>query len=135
MFARGRSPNEAAVLKFNLDGGRGSQKLMTHYIFADDLILRNDSTKDKRDAYVEKYGGLKDTGVAHTLILGLMKGGKETFDVTQFFFDKLIVVDALQKAFPKAQIFLANDLKQDNLACGIGPHSSRNPLHSDHWSL
>ena len=134
VYARSHHPNDVALLKFNLDGGRGSQKLVTQYLFDDDPTLSADATEEAREAYMKQNGGLKDTGVMHTLILGLMKGGKETFEVTRFFFDGLISRKKLEKAFPNAQIFLPNDLKQDNLASGMGPHSSRNPLHSNHYS-
>ena len=69
------------MIQFNLDGGRGSQKLMAHYVFDDDPVLSDDSTEEDRKAYAAKYGGYKDTGIAHTLILGWIKGGKEDYDV------------------------------------------------------
>ena len=134
IMVRHRHPNDVAVMKFNLDGGRGSQKLMIQCIFDDDPILREDATEEEREAYSQKNGGLKDTGIRHTFVLGLIKGGKESFEITRFLFDNLVQLRVLESAFPKAAIFLPNDLKQDNLACGIGPHSSRTPLHSDHWS-
>ena len=34
VYCRGRDRKEVAVVKFGLDGGRGSQKLMTHMIFS-----------------------------------------------------------------------------------------------------
>ena len=134
VMIRGYHPSNVAVMKFNLDGGRGSQKLMAHYIFDDDPILKEGSTEEDREVYGKEHGGLKDTGMRHTLILGLLKGGKESFAVTCFLYNKLVQLRVLERAFPNAEIFLPNDLKQDNLACGIGPHSSRMPLHSNHWS-
>ena len=134
ILVRDRHPNDVAVMKFNLDGGRGSQKLMIQCIFDDDPILSEDATEEEREAYSKKHGGLKDTGIRHTLILGLVKGGKESFEITRLLFDNLVQLRVLERAFPNAEIFLPNDLKQDNLACGIGPHSSRTPLHSNHWS-
>ena len=41
---------------------------------------------------------------------------------------------ALEAAFPNSKVFILNVLKQSNLACGIGTHSSRYPLHSNLWS-
>ena len=66
IYSRGRHPKEVAVLKFNLDGGRGSQKLMAQYVFDDDPVLADDSTEEDRKAYAAKYGGYKDTPVLRT---------------------------------------------------------------------
>ena len=65
VYVRGRDPKKVAVLKFNLDGGRGSQKLMAQYIFDDDPVLRADSTEEDRESYSKKNGGFKDTGIRH----------------------------------------------------------------------
>ena len=121
-------------MKFGLDGGRGSQKLMTHMIFSDDPILRNDATEEQRKAYANQHGGYKDTSVMRTLIIGCMSGPGETHECTKFFFDELVDKKKLEKTFPNAKIFSPNDLKQSNKACGLGEHGSRYPLHTSHWS-
>ena len=131
---RGKRPVDVAVVKFNLDGGRGSQKLMSHIIFFGDPILRNDATEEERTEYAQKHGRYKDTSVKRTLILGCMNGGGESHECTKFFYDKLVDKVALQKTFPKAEVFCPNDLKQSNKACGLGEHGSRHPLHTSLWS-
>ena len=65
IYARGRHPKEIAVLKFNLDGGRGSQKLMNHYLFDDDPILKHDSTEEGAKHTRKSTAGTK-TPVLHT---------------------------------------------------------------------
>jgi len=94
VYMRGYSNEEVAVIKSNLDGGRGSQKLMAQIIFSDDPILRNDVTEDERNAYDDRHGGYKNTGVKKTLVIGLMSGATESFEVTKFFFDNLIDIKA-----------------------------------------
>ena len=134
VFIRGKNPDDIVLAKINLDGGGGSQKLMMQLMFSEDPIFDPNSTEKDRDVYAKTNGGFKDNGVRHTLILGLIKGGKESHEVTKFLYNRLVDDNLLKKAFPNAKIFLPNDLKQQNLACGIGTHSSRNPLHSNVWS-
>ena len=54
VYVRGHHPRDVAVLKFNLDGGRGSQKLMVQYIFVDDPVLRDHSIEEERIVYAKK---------------------------------------------------------------------------------
>lgn len=134
IYCIGVTRQQVKVVKFNLDGGRGSQKLMTQMIYSGDPILRNNATEEQRKAYADARGGYKDTSVMRTLILGKMSGCSESHECTKFFFDKLVDKKKLQKTFPNAKIFSPNDLKQSNKACGLGEHGSRNPMHTSRWS-
>ncbi|XP_041361215.1 uncharacterized protein LOC121377334 [Gigantopelta aegis] len=125
---KGKQKKDVALIKFNVDGGRGSLKLCAQVIYADDPVLRKNATETERAAYAKENGGVFDTSVRRVFILGLISGAKETFESTKFLCDSLIDLDNLKSYFVNAEIVVPVDIKQANKMAGIGEHGSLRPL-------
>ena len=133
-WLRGHQVYDIRLFKVNCDGGRGSLKLMMQLLYKDDPIFTGADAASRRRGALRNYGGLLDSGVRRTYILGLIEGAKEHFASVRFLLDRFDFV-ALRKAMsPASRIVAPNDAKMQAFWTGIMQAGCRYPMSTSHFS-
>lgn len=123
--------DEPVMFKLGLDSGRGSLKASISLLFAGDEMLESEATSGPKKGRICYEDGLssakifKDNGVKKLLLLAVLPNTAEDYDSIQSFLSKLNL--------PPSKFLLCADLKVNNCALGLMPHSSRHPCLYCHW--
>lgn len=128
MQLAGYFPQDLKMIIFNIDGGRGSLKLLMLLRFFDDpLLITDDDRKEAREPVVDYSGGFdaeKAGSVNRYHQLRNIPGGQETLEVFRELLDSTGIPE-LQQKFAWVSVFWNDDNKAANMKIGLGNHSSR----------
>ena len=114
-------------VKLNVDGGRGSVKLMLQLLWSDDPIFGGGDARVRRRGALRDHAGMSDNGGRRTFIVGLIPGGHETFASVRFLLDRYDFLEIRRYLPAECQIICPVDMKMGALFAGVETSGSLHP--------
>lgn len=134
-WLRGELVSQLYRVKLNMDGGRGSLKLMLQLLFKDNEIFQGGGARARRRGGLADNGGMLDNGAKRTFIIGLIHGASETFASVRFLFDRYSFRDLREMLPADCQIICPVDMKMGALFAGVESSGSRHPQPNTMFSM
>ena len=127
-YLRDQAVSDLRLIKFIVDAGQGSLKLLLQLLWYNDEVFSSNTYKQRRagDA-LRDHGGLSDNGAQRTFIVGKIMTSSESFASVRFLVDRYNYVNLRHILHESCEIIGPNDLKMGAILAGIGSSGSRHP--------